>query len=187
MRIWDPSQPIEYDALDNIGFAKRPKNFSWVFFYPQYFDTYALGKSIAVCQYIYMVCIYCSGPTQVTNTRPQKKRNQIWRRRLCLKCQAIFTSIETAHIEQSWLVKQATGKLSPFLPDKLYLSIFNSLKHRESAIIDARNISDTVIAMLLNRVEDGIINYKTIADITKVSLNRFDKVASIQYQAFHQL
>jgi transcriptional regulator NrdR family protein len=132
-----------------------------------------------------MVCIYCSNQTKVVNTRHQKKRNQAWRRRTCSVCRATFTTLEAACIEQSWMVLQGSGVLSPFLTDKLYLSIYDSLKHRETAIVDARHISDTVIGLLLNKVQDGIIESRMIYDITRISLNRFDRIASTHYQAFH--
>ena len=132
-----------------------------------------------------MVCVYCSKKTQVINTRHQTKHNQIWRRRKCSACHAIFTSLETTDFEQLWLVINKKGQLQPFLTDKLYLSVYDSLKHRSSARSDARHITRTVVSLLLGKIENGTINSSLISDTTKVSLNRFDKTASIHYQAFH--
>jgi len=132
-----------------------------------------------------MVCVYCSKKTKVVNTRNQTKHNQIWRRRQCSACHALFTTLEATDFEQSWMVIAKNGQLQPFLSDKLYLSVYDSLKHRSTAISDARHITKTVISLILRKAQNGTINSSLIADTAKVCLNRFDKTASIHYQAFH--
>ncbi|MCL4357797.1 hypothetical protein M1512_02805 [Patescibacteria group bacterium] len=134
-----------------------------------------------------MVCIYCGGNTRVINSRPQPRNNQVWRRRFCPVCQAIFTTYEQADLVHNWTVKAASGKPSGFMEEKLFLSIYESLKHRPSAIVDAINLTKTVIQKINRSAKHGVIDANLISKITLVCLNRFDKVASTHYQAFHDL
>lgn len=132
-----------------------------------------------------MVCIHCGAKTQVINSRSQKRNNQVWRRRQCLKCQSVFTTEESTQLAAAWIVKSKQGALQPFSRDKLLISLFNCLKHRKTAINDATGLTDTVIAKLSGAAKDGSLEAKTMQQTVQVALNRFDKAASIQYQAFH--
>jgi len=132
-----------------------------------------------------MVCIYCSNNTRVVNSRPQQRSKTIWRRRQCLKCSAVFTTIESADLSNSWTVRYPSGAISTFQADKLLLSIYESLRHRPSAISDARQISATIISKLYSINKHGVIKSQELKDTVLVSLSRFDKVAGVQYQAFH--
>jgi len=133
-----------------------------------------------------MVCMHCGGSTRVVNSRSQHKNNQVWRRRQCEKCQAIFTTIEAADYSANWLVADSNRQLSTFNPDKLFLSLYNSLQHRKTAIADARAIANTVTAKLRPGVKAGVLDAKTITGAVQVALNRFDKVASVHFAALHR-
>ena len=132
-----------------------------------------------------MVCVYCGEKTRVINSRPQIRSNQIWRRRSCKSCQAIFSTIESHDPAQTWLVKRPDEPAIGFIKEKLFLSIYESLKHRSNAIYDAKHITQTVINSLGRTTKDGIIESSSITNTVIVSLNRFDKVASTHYRAFH--
>jgi transcriptional regulator NrdR family protein len=135
-----------------------------------------------------MVCINCGNKTQVTNSRAQKRVNQVWRRRSCAICGITFTTIETADYGQSWQILATNGSFSSFSRDRLFLSILNSLKHRRgTAIADAGGLADTIMAKLAPQVIDGQINSQSIIQTTQVALNRFDSAASMHYHAFHKL
>jgi len=129
--------------------------------------------------------MYCKGQTKVINSRSQRRSNSVWRRRKCLKCSAIFTTTEDANIAQGWSVKESKGKTIPFSSDHLYLSVYDSLKHRPTAVSDARSLVDTVLNKLIDRMANGIIDVRSISEVTLVCLNRFDKVASVHYQAYY--
>lgn len=133
-----------------------------------------------------MVCIYCFGETKVNNSRPQKRGNQVWRRRQCLDCKAIFTSVETADLSSALAVKKQHKHLEPFSRDKLLISLYGSLKHRKSAIKDARGLTDTIISQLLASAQAGSLNSKDIQEVVHRTLKRFDGPAAVHYQAFHQ-
>jgi transcriptional repressor NrdR len=132
-----------------------------------------------------MVCIQCGAETKVTNSRHQKRANQVWRRRQCLSCGAVFTTEEKADYGAAWQVSGWEGHLEPFSRDKLLLSLYDSLRHRPTALRDAGGLVETVISRLVEHVSSGTIDARMIAQISQVALNRFDSAASISYQAFH--
>lgn len=134
-----------------------------------------------------MVCIHCGDKTHVTNSRQQKRSNQVWRRRQCLTCQAVFTTEETALYEAAWLVRSSGGELQPFSRDKLFLSLYKSCAHRKTALGDAAGLTETVIRKLGREVQAGTLSRSLIIQTAQVALNRFDKAASSSYAAFHPI
>jgi transcriptional repressor NrdR len=132
-----------------------------------------------------MVCVHCGQKTQVSNSRLQRRANQVWRRRACLNCGAVFTTLESTDYGAAWLVKGLTGALAPFSRDKLFLSLYASCQHRPTAITDAGALSDTLIAKLLPQVQGGVVTTQAIAAAAQVALSRFDAAAAVHYQAFH--
>jgi transcriptional repressor NrdR len=133
-----------------------------------------------------MVCIYCAEDTKVVNSRHQKKLNRVWRRRTCLNCGATFTTSEAIDLTGTITVKHLR-QYEPFQRDKLFMSIFNSLKHRRTALSDATGLTDTVITLLYKDMHDAVIERQLIANNIKSVLERFDKPAAIHYAAFHSL
>jgi transcriptional regulator NrdR family protein len=133
-----------------------------------------------------MVCIYCSGETQVVNSRHQKRINQTWRRRKCQHCSAVFSTHERPAYEDSWRVRTASGELVPFLGDRLFLSLHKSCEHREHHIEDSRALSNTVISMLGNQAHQGLLETANIAHTAYQVLNSFDTAAAVHYGAFHK-
>lgn len=133
-----------------------------------------------------MICIYCNADTKVTNSRHQKRANAVWRRRQCISCTTIFSTIEAADTSLSISVNHS-GSLEPFQRDKLFLSVYESLKHRKSAQMDATGLTNTMLASIYSLSNDAQIDCEAIITITSSILERFDKVAATHYQAFHPL
>lgn len=133
-----------------------------------------------------MVCVNCMGPTRVINSRAQKRSNQVWRRRQCLRCKLVFSTEERVQYENVWLVIDPFGTLSPFSHDKLLLSLYRSCRHRQTALSDAAALSETIIQRLQPKFTEGHISSQTIVQVSQVALNRFDRVASINYEANHK-
>lgn len=134
-----------------------------------------------------MVCLYCSGDTAVVNSRPQHRTNQVWRRRRCLSCGAIFTTEESARREFAWVVSgNHRGRSQPFSRDKLFLSLYKSCEHRKTALEDAKGLTETVISRLAGRLSGGALSRQDIIGVAQVALNRFDKSASVHYAAYHK-
>lgn len=133
-----------------------------------------------------MVCIYCHGETRVTNSRPQKRSGTTWRRRQCLNCHTIFTSIEKADLSKSIVVRKPKA-LEPFSRDKLLLSVYDCLKHRKTAETDASALTDTIISRSLAKIVDYELERRDLIKTVRAVLKRFDSVAEVHYTAFHPL
>ncbi len=156
-------------------------------FYTQEFKVYPLVKLLAVCQYVVMVCIYCGSKTKVINSRLQKRSNQIWRRRQCLKCQAVFTSNESADLTQLISIRKTHKHLEPFSREILFLSVHDALKHRKTAISDAMGLTDTIINKVCAATQAAVIDQGDLVETAGAILKRFDKAAATHYLAYHPL
>jgi len=131
-----------------------------------------------------MVCIYCGSSTWVKNSRSSAKYNTTWRRRTCQKCQGVFTTIEYPELASSFVVKDSRGQLTPFNRDRLFIDVYESCKHRPSALDDAAGLAKTVAAQLGKTGNGVILSSDIIATTTKV-LKRFDRSAAVVYTAYH--
>ncbi len=131
-----------------------------------------------------MVCLYCGGKTEVVNSRPQKRINQIWRRRKCSACGAVFTTNERIDYSATIVVKRKSG-LEPFERDTLLVSLATSLGHRPTAVGDAAALATTVTRALLSAAENGVVEVTNITAESYKVLNRFDTLAAAHYRAYH--
>lgn len=131
-----------------------------------------------------MVCPYCGNDTNVTNSRLQKRSNQVWRRRQCSTCRAVFTTLEAVDLP-STLIVDSGGRSEPFLPDKLYTEVLLALQDRKDAYTAAREITNTVIKELLKLPERPAFAAKQISHTAAKVLKRFDRRAYLRYAAEH--
>lgn len=131
-----------------------------------------------------MVCIYCRAPTEVTNSRPQKQLNNIWRRRKCRECANIFTTKEMPELETSFMVKN-NQMLSPFSRDRLFISIYESCKHRTYAYSDASALTQLIISQIVDGNADGVISREDVIQAVLKTLKRFDSTAATIYAAYY--
>lgn len=133
-----------------------------------------------------MVCVYCKSATEIVNTRQLARNNTTWRRRRCLKCGSLITTFEEPNYTQLWVViDDRSGKLSPFIRERLFLSLYDSLRHRRTAVTDASGLTATTMAKVAKSCSDGRIERKNLIDIALACLKRFDKAASVYYQAYY--
>ncbi len=132
-----------------------------------------------------MVCIYCGGSTAVTNSRLQKQPNQVWRRRRCELCGAIFSTSEAAQLSGAFMIRAENGSLHSFSRDKLFLSIHESLKHREKPTEDASAITQNIIGRLNGFSATGEILRKELLTVVLEVLNNFDTTAANVYSGLH--
>ena len=136
---------------------------------------------------IIMVCIYCGSETKVPNSRHQKRTNSVWRRRRCLLCKAVFSTIETAESSSTLRVRMPNGSLQPFLRDNLLISVYDSLRHRKSALQDATGLTATIVSNVYSIADNAIIDREAVVTVSLAVLERFDPVAATHYKAFHPL
>lgn len=130
-----------------------------------------------------MVCIYCGNPTKVINSRTQKRLNQKWRRRQCINCGAILTTIEQIEMTSALRVK-SNKQYEPFLRDELFLSIYEAVRHRKRALEDAIGLTETVLSSLTPSGDASVDREHIVSEASKV-LKRFDLVGAALYEALH--
>jgi transcriptional repressor NrdR len=134
-----------------------------------------------------MKCIYCgNAKTQITNSRPQKRTNQVWRRHHCPNCGGDFSTTEVIDFERTLAVTNK-AHIEPFLRDKLLFSIYEACGHRKDANTAATALTATIISKLLPQVADASLPRQTIIITAAEVLKRFDKAASVHYTAYHPL
>ena len=143
-----------------------------------------------------MVCMYCGDDTQVVNSRLQRRSNQIWRRRKCRACRAVFSSLEAVDFTTSLSLATSqnigsSGKvktrLQPFSRDILFVSILDSCRHRKTAVGDATALTSTILGRILPLIHDGVIDRNDLIVIVAETLKRFDKAAHVYYAAYHPI
>jgi transcriptional repressor NrdR len=152
--------------------------------FPLLLHSFPLVFLLPTCQYIGMVCVYCGNETRVVNSRLQKRNNQVWRRRQCEACKAVFTTHEAIDASSTLLV-DSRGSQAPFLADRLFIDIFETIKHRNDSYGAARELSSTVIQKLLKQPEKPLFSTGTISKTTAEVLKRFDKRAYLRYLSDH--
>lgn len=132
-----------------------------------------------------MVCVYCSSATRVSNSRHNKRANVIWRRRECLKCGSVVTTYESLDLRESIRFSTPDGRLDAFNRNKLFISLYESCKHRPTAITDAEALTATIVQQAIETSESGVIQRNSLAAIAAKTLERFDKSAATIYRAYH--
>jgi len=130
-----------------------------------------------------MVCLYCHSKTRVTNSRHQKRNNQVWRRRQCQACRAVFTSHEAIDLSSALLV--GSGRSTPFISDMLFAEVLLALQDRKDCYLAAREVTSTVIRELLKLPDKPRIEPKQISQAAAKVLKRLDKRAYLRYMAEH--
>ena len=108
----------------------------------------------------------------------------MWRRRKCLSCQAVFTTLEGVNLSTTLRVEK-DDSLEPFLTDLLFVEILFALSDRKNAYIDAREVTNTIIQTLLALPSAPVFLSTEISQTTATVLKRFDGRAWHRYTADH--
>lgn len=114
-----------------------------------------------------------------------QRGNHIWRRRQCKGCNALFTTRELPSLDESIIVEYDVKLPEAFSRDRLFLSVYESCKHRTNALSDATGLTKTIIDQLVGTRPPGSLHRDVIAYQTYMILKRFDAVAATVYAAFH--
>ncbi len=83
------------------------------------------------------------------------------------------------------MVKGANNHLEPFSRDKLLISIFDSIKHRNAPQNEADGLCDTVVADLISSLSGTVIKKRLIKQVCLSVLQPFDSTAGTYYQAYY--
>jgi transcriptional repressor NrdR len=131
-----------------------------------------------------MVCIYCGGETKVTNSRLQRRNNQVWRRRQCLQCQSVITTHERVEYESALSVI-SSGANTAFMPDLILNELMIAMQHRKDVYTASREVLGTIVRKLLTLPQKPVFAPKDISKVTAGVLKRFDRRAYLRYLAEH--
>jgi transcriptional regulator NrdR family protein len=83
------------------------------------------------------------------------------------------------------MVRHSKRSLSPFSRDILFTSIYESCKHRASAIADASALTQTIIGQLREYLAEGVLERDIISTVAAATLERYDPTAAAVYGAYH--
>lgn len=97
-----------------------------------------------------------------------------------------MTSIETVDLNKSLVVITSSGTFSAFQRDRLFLDVYDSLKHRKTALSDATALTDTIIQQVLARSDAGSVKRQVVVEATARALRAFDSIAATHFEAFHR-
>jgi transcriptional repressor NrdR len=132
-----------------------------------------------------MVCVYCQSKLAVTNSRPQKRTNSVWRRRACPACKSLFTTVETVDYGSLFVYNRPGSPIEPFSETKLLISVYEACKHRKSPEEDAKHLTDTIMHRLFTSSPGTTVQRNLVIKNVLAALRQFDKAAAVQYEAFH--
>jgi transcriptional repressor NrdR len=189
MRSFCPlNQAIALSGSKQFRASRKPRNFpGFLYTCPQFSLHSPLAFLLAICQYVDMVCIYCGKPTSVTNSRHLNRSNQIWRRRACGACGSVFTTFESADVSSTVMVTRtgSASRLEPLSRDKLFVSLYESCRHRPTALKDAEALTATVINKALKQLQNGTLIKQDLQKIAQQTLKHFDSNAAVHYKAYY--
>jgi transcriptional regulator NrdR family protein len=83
--------------------------------------------------------------------------------------------------------ESGTHDLAPFIRDKLFISIYESCRHRKTPANDAGALTQTVLNKILSGLEGGTVNRNSIIMAVTDTLKNFDSAAATMYSAYHKL
>ena len=132
----------------------------------------------------HMTCIYCRADTEVINSRLQHRSNQVWRRRRCRACGAVFTTHEAVDLASTLMV-DSEGSVAPFLADKLYSDLLAAMQDRPDRYTAAREATATVIKRLLSLPDRPVFTATQISAASGAVLSKLDRRAWLRYAAEH--
>lgn len=111
------------------------------------------------------------------------RNNNVWRRRRCLSCGAVFTSVEAPDLASSLSVNRL-GVYEPFSVDLLYTELLLALQDRKDCYSAARELSNSVIRNLVKE-EGASFTPPQISQTSAKVLKRFNRRAYQRYAAEH--
>lgn len=134
-----------------------------------------------------MNCPYCGKEiTSVTNSRPTKDNTQIWRRRCCDSCKAIFTTHEIIDLSHLMVIKKS-GKSEMFSRFKLFSGIYGAtigskLPNRELRVEKMTREAEKEILAL----KEKHIQSQKIADIVLNILRHESPSTFLRFLAYNK-
>lgn len=128
-----------------------------------------------------MKCVFCQHEeTKVTDKRNSKEN--IRRRRECLKCKKRFTTFEKIEPLERYVIKK-DGRRELFNKDKAFLGIIKSCEKRNISHDTADKIIRDVEEKLMQKNKE--VETKKIGEYIMKRLKKLDKVAYIRFASVY--
>ena len=132
----------------------------------------------------FVKCPFCaSGLSKVVDKRAVLSRNEIRRRRECLKCAKRFTTYEVL-TELQILVIKKDGRKEPFAREKLQVGLTKALEKRPGL---------TKVSNILDRIESRIrakrlqeISSQTLGKWVLSELKKLDSIAYLRFASVYR-
>jgi hypothetical protein len=84
------------------------------------------------------------------------------------------------------MVRHKTA-LEPLSRDKLFLSVYESCKHRSSGLADAAGVTKIILSEVVPGATEGVVSRDEIVRTAHKVLKRLDPAAATFYVAYHRL
>lgn len=125
-----------------------------------------------------MVCTYCNGPTQVTNSRTFRVNSHyVWRRRRCKSCSSVITSREEPLLSSVISIETSEGLES--LPDA-FITIELSRALPEASPSAIEDLATTAKLRLLS-LKTPRITRARLLDITHQVIDSIDSKSAMKF------
>ncbi len=132
-----------------------------------------------------MICPFCGNDdTQVKDSRPAEDGSAIRRRRLCVKCEARFTTFERVQLREITILKK-NGRRSVFNRAKLERSFEIALRKRD---VDQEEVARAINELVRNleSYADGDVPSQKVGELVMSSLYNLDQVAYVRYASVYR-
>ncbi|PXZ01443.1 transcriptional repressor NrdR [Commensalibacter melissae] len=131
-----------------------------------------------------MFCPFCGNEdTQVKDSRSTEDGTAIRRRRICIKCNQRFTTIERIQPRDLMVLKR-NGQRVPFDKEKLVRSIELAMRKRPFRATDIDQIANKLEKQFVD-LGDNVITSESIGGATMEMLKKIDKVAYIRFASVY--
>lgn len=132
-----------------------------------------------------MYCPFCNHPeTQVKDSRNTEEGKIVRRRRICMKCQARFTTFERVMLKELFVIKRS-GVKKKFDREKIIKSMLAAVRKRSIAEDALDKIADHVLQEV-ERSVSGEIQTRNIGAMIMKSLAQIDQVAYIRFASVYK-
>lgn len=131
-----------------------------------------------------MQCPICDHDTKVVDTRGASSREEIRRRRECLKCKHRFTTLEEIALLDLVIVKR-DGRRESYSREKLSRGIIRALEKRPYTASRLKQLLRE-IERDLQRLEEDEVTSLEVGNIAMRHLRGFDKVAYIRFASVYR-
>jgi transcriptional repressor NrdR len=132
-----------------------------------------------------MKCPFCNSlESDVKDSRYNDERTSIRRRRVCLKCDARFTTQERVILKQIYVVKKS-GMRKPFNIEKMKQSIITAT--RKSSVKE--NVINAMIDKIYSNIENSAkneIHSRKIGEMILQELKKVDEVSYIRFASVYK-